>query len=481
MASNATGAAGLALPLPLRVLLIAAAGSAFFTGTRFFGGIANNFGIFEVVATLLIVSFAAYVAKGRLRVRLHAVSAVALVMDFVCALSLAWLPPVSFGLGVVHVLILLFLTAVLIVVHNLLILKASNLPAFLLVLAVCAVGVGVWILVAGLQTSDPVTASGPFRNRAHMGLHLLTILWLVMVFAAWRGRAWHERMLAVAAIPLLLYAIAGAGRRSVFLSLFIGLLFLAVALVVFGRIRRTAVVALVLAAIGFLYWYYEVASEFSARALFFRQRVSLISSRIDMATTTRKESGPIDDNFLLLQREGAILAFSERPFFGIGWGGFLKSTYNATGHEMHPTPLRFLAETGLVGLIAYVGFVAALLFTALRTAARARATPQALPAVVLAVSSVALLFSWVYNRHIHERTFWFLAAVILAFEHYVNRWLAVFGRRSIGPGLGARHTPAGATRPGIPCQRALQGCQCAQEPLRLRAVREGAQGRQARH
>jgi hypothetical protein len=445
----------LALPVVLRIVLVTTVIAAFFTGTRFFGGIANNFGAFEVAGCCLLFAFCGYVLAQRSTIRFHPVAIAAIVMDCICAISIAWLPDTSVPLGVIQVLILIFLTAVLIVVHNLLIFRATNLPAFLRIVTIAAVAVGIWLAIAGSQDTEGVIAAGPFRNRAHMGLHLLTIFWLVMLFLTWAGRRARERLLAIGAVPLLLYSIAGAGRRSVYLSLFVGLGLLGAG-VLLARTRRRAPILLACGTVAaFLYWYYEVAPEFSQRARFFRERVGLVGSRLDVATASRDEVGPNEDNFLLAQREGVLLAFSDHPFLGIGWAGFLDSSYNMTRHEVHSTPLRFLAETGIVGFSVYGAFVGLLVFTALRTAHRARGTPHALVALVAAVSVLGLLLSWAYNRHIHERTFWLYAAVILALETYVDRWRAAQASQvkaslaqgsvvGLSPGAGATVRPAGS-------------------------------------
>jgi O-antigen ligase len=433
----------LLLPPSLRLLLTASVVAAFFTGTRFFGGIENNFGAFEVVGAVLIAAFGVFLLAQKIRLRMHPVIFAVIFVDIIAALSMSWLPPESVRLGVIQVLILLFLTCVLITFYNLLIVRAVNLVALLRLIAVTALVVGLWIFLQGGGEGESLEIySGPFRNRAHMGLHFLTILWMVLLLAVWPGRPALERVVALSAVPLLLYGIAGAGRRSVYLSLFVGGALLIGVAGVAGRRGRVPLLLVSLGATAFLVWYYAVAPEFSQRARFFRDRVGLIGSRIDMAAASREEVGPDEYNFLLLQREGALRAFADHPFLGIGWSGFLDSPYNPTHHEIHPTPLRFLAETGVIGLAAYGIFIGLIVITALRTAHLAKSSPYRLASLVTATAVLGLVFSWAYNRHIHERTFWIFVAIVLALENYVLHWRSANRLRSEGE-KGLRAAPRG--------------------------------------
>ncbi len=125
-------------------------------------------------------------------------------------------------------------------------------------------------------------------------------------------------------------------------------------------------------------------------------------------------------NFFEMQRVGVMTAFRDYPIFGIGWGGFYRSRYSPTGHEVHSTPLRFLAELGLVGLALYLALMWVLLVGSLRIVALLRRTVYRTPALVLAIALWSLSVSYVYNRHITERTFWLLLLFFVTFEAFAR-------------------------------------------------------------
>ncbi len=60
---------------------------------------------------------------------------------------------------------------------------------------------------------------------------------------------------------------------------------------------------------------------------------------------------------------------------------------------------------------------------------RMRASPFGGSYLALALAFWTMSISYVYNRHISERTFWLLLAVMLAQEAFARWWLA-HGRRS---------------------------------------------------
>ena len=87
------------------------------------------------------------------------------------------------------------------------------------------------------------------------------------------------------------------------------------------------------------------------------------------------ESSQGTKSFFILQREGVKQAFRNSPILGIGWGGFPKSRYSPTGHEVHSTPLRFLAELGAIGLGLYLAMMGILLGGSYRLFRAMRRTP----------------------------------------------------------------------------------------------------------
>jgi hypothetical protein len=145
----------------------------------------------------------------------------------------------------------------------------------------------------------------------------------------------------------------------------------------------------------------------------------MIGERIRLATGSAEEVAE-EDNFFLLQRQGVAMAFRDSPVLGIGWGGFPKSRFSPTGHEVHSTPLRFLAELGLVGFALYLSLLGYLLIRSVQLFLAMRASRYGPVYLSLAVALWSLSVSWVYNRHITERTFAILLVVFLAMEHFAT-------------------------------------------------------------
>jgi hypothetical protein len=172
--------------------------------------------------------------------------------------------------------------------------------------------------------------------------------------------------------------------------------------------------------VGLIYLMYRHGPEYLPQLGFFQDRVGMIDDRLGSALAI-SEDDAAEKSFFLLQREGVRHAFTTHPFLGIGWGGFAKSQYSPTGHEVHSTPLRFLAETGLVGLSLYVFFMIAVLRSVWAAYLTMRKTEYGNSYMVLAVGFTSLTVSYAYNRHVTERTFWLLMAVIFAAELFAAR------------------------------------------------------------
>ena len=149
-----------------------------------------------------------------------------------------------------------------------------------------------------------------------------------------------------------------------------------------------------------------------------------------------------------LQMEGIQAAVQAHPILGIGWGSFHKWEYNATRHEVHSTPLRFLAETGIVGLLVYSLLLLRLLIGSAMLSLQMRASPYAGSYLILAVAVWSLTASYLYNRHITERTFWLLLLVFLLLEAFAEGYKR---SQTSAPPTGDRPQPV-ADSPNSPGQ-----------------------------
>jgi hypothetical protein len=254
-----------------------------------------------------------------------------------------------------------------------------------------------------------------------MGSYMLTAFWMILIYALWPKLKPRLRLVCFVGLTLTLYAVAVAGRRSVYLSLIVGLLTLAA--VVFAANRGKKLRLLVTAAfiVLFLGGLYTVGDIVSPQTAFFKRRVGQIDDRLRQAAGLNRQD-QTTKSFFVLQREGVKMAFTESPILGIGWGGFPASRFSPTGHEVHSTPLRFLAELGLIGMTLYLTLMALLLGGSWRLYRAMRLTPYSASYLALMVAIWSMSVSYVYNRHVTERTFWVFLVVFLAADAFATRW-----------------------------------------------------------
>jgi hypothetical protein len=412
-------------PTGLRLLVGVVLVSAYFTGTKFLPELRNNFGPFEVVGALLCVVLGYLVLAQRLRLQFHWVVASVLSLDGIVILSLVKLPTRQVGWGVTQALIMIFVSAVFIGLYSFACVGIECFEGLIKVAAFTGVVVGAWLVSGEALGYEAINASGPFRNRAHMGLYMLTVFWLVLFCISWPGTKRLARIALSVGTPFVIYGVAVSGRRSVYFSLMVGLVVLFVGVVAAGRRNRAPLAVAGALSISLLVIFYNYGEALSPRAGFFRERLGMVDERVRMATTTDDEEGT-EVNFYVLQRNAVLRALGDNPVLGLGWGAFAESGYSPTMHEVHSTPLRFLAEAGAVGFALYLGFVALILATAFRSMVLSWHTPFRMAGVVACAGFWSLPLSWSYNRHIHERTFWIFLAILLAFEFVVRRWRATY-------------------------------------------------------
>lgn len=437
------------LPLWLRLLLPAVIFAAFLTETKFIPSLEHNVGIFELLGGLLVAI--CFLRPQATRPRWN--SALRLLGALLAA-AVASQINLAAGhrlFGLLQLAILAFMLLFLLAAYNLALSYRLS-PGYILRWTTWAVLiVGPWIVLQARQAEANLDAVGPFRNRAHMGSYMLTAFWLVVVYYFWPNRHRFKALLCTLAMTLTLYAVAVSGRRSVYTSLAVGLIALVASQIVTRR-RRLVLAWVAILAVGFLSAFFVYGEELLPRASFFRERVFTVDDRLRAALGVEGEQAE-EKSFIALQKEGGRRAFIAHPLLGIGWGGFAESSYSPTGHEMHSTPLRLLAETGLVGFVLYSLWMLYLLVRSSRMFLYLRATPFGPAYQVLTIALWSLSVSYLYNRHITERTCWLLLVVFLLFETvesaYSRRVAASRRLRSRVHAMPARQ-PAAAGFPATP-------------------------------
>jgi len=418
---NAQTLVGETLPLSYRIGLATLVFTAFLTQAKFIPVIRNNIGPFEVVGLLVITAF--FVSpRTRRPLALNTATQAVLAILAITVISQINIPDGRRGAGLINVAIQVFFALFLVTLFNLLRQHKVDPKTLLQWVALALLIVGPWIILAGLDTQVSVQEVGPFRNRAHMASYMLTAFWMALVYSQWPTLGSRAKLMAYSGVGMTLYAVAVSGRRSVYLSLLVGLLSLGVIFLIASHSKRWRLVVAGFFIMGVIYAMYQFGPRYLPQLEFFQDRVSMIDDRLGAALTISEDEA-IEKGFFALQREGVRNAFLAHPIVGIGWGGFAKSHYSPTGHEVHSTPMRFLAETGLIGLALYIVLMMTLALSVWRGFILMRRTAFGNAYLVLAVGFSSLLISYAYNRHVTERTFWLLMAVTFSMELFAARFL----------------------------------------------------------
>lgn len=416
---QAQPARGGRVPLVLYVILAGLAFSAFLTETKLLSFLANNVGLFEFLIVGLGLALSVYLFRNDIPIRFNWIIGILGAMAVVGLVSQLNVPSERMSLTLVQGLILFALLLFAVLTYNLFVLDPGALVFFLRCLAYGSAVIGVWVFVDQFRSGGDINATGPLRNRAHAGIYMLSAFWFVCIYLFLPKRSWMDRLLLYPALGFILYGIAVSGRRSVYIAFIIGLIALGLGLFLLrgtARIKSLVVpLLIVVVALGLYSW----GSTFIPQLRFFQARVVMVGARLETFYSAYSDLSDADvedsDDFITLQRKGGLQAFSEHPILGIGYGGFFRSEYSPTGHEMHSTPLKFLAETGLVGFLLYVALMGVLIGTSVKTFLAARGGPYQIAALMLLIAVAAGAVSWIYNRQMTDRTFWILLVCISGF------------------------------------------------------------------
>jgi hypothetical protein len=407
----------------LFLLLVAGLGfSAFFTGTTLIPSIANNIGPFEAIVLALFIILFIYFLRNRLLVQFHFTITMLFLIVVVAVLSLPNLSD-RIDWGVTQLALLVYNALLVLILFNLLIQFPQLIKNLLRFVVLGAFVAGFLVIYEGIALDATIGTGGPFRNRSHVGIYMVTAFWLILLYFYWPGVSKFERIAAIGAIFVVLYGIAVSGRRSVYLSLFVGLALLTMSFIILRGKGRFKLPISVIVAGGILLVMAQIGPRYVPQLAFFTERIALIDDRLALAVGTGDEIED-SDNFIVLQRGGMFAAVGDHPLIGIGWGGFFDSEYSPTGHEMHSTPQRFLAELGIIGFSFYVLYNIYLGVGSARLFWRSRHTQYQLPALIFMVAIWSLSISWAYNRSVTERTYWLLIILFISVERLMYAELA---------------------------------------------------------
>lgn len=112
----------------------------------------------------------------------------------------------------------------------------------------------------------------------------------------------------------------------------------------------------------------------------------------------------------------------DSPLNGVGLGRFLQTDYQIRprAYEIHSTPLQFLAETGFIGFFSYLLFMVYYLFLGIQNVLRAWRTQWRDYYAILCIAAFSLPLSYMYNRHLRERTFWLFLLLLYAGQCFLS-------------------------------------------------------------
>jgi O-antigen ligase len=276
-------------------------------------------------------------------------------------------------------------------------------------------------LVEGNRLAGPV--GGIFGNPNDLAMNMVTFLPAAMVVALSRRFSATRRGVAALASALMLATVVFTKSRGGFLGLAVALL----TLVVLGRKVRpgfgTMAVVAVLCATPFM------------PSTFWERMSSIVDDRKDKEefTGTREARWTV-------MKEG-MRTFAEFPLTGVGAGQF--QNYNPPGRkeawrETHNAPIQVAAETGVLGLAAFMFLVVSAGVGAHRTrrlieGPRRRGQPDTLAAVMSntdrtimrghTVAMTAGFLGWfvcsMFASVAYNWTFYYLLALIIASREMV--------------------------------------------------------------
>jgi len=250
-------------------------------------------------------------------------------------------------------------------------------------------------------TVDPYRIVATFRASGQVGVYCLSTFFLAVAYSSCGWLSLRKRALLWSLAATMVVLITFSSRRSAIASLVIGAAFFLI-----SRIRQPAriifyslIFFLTLSASAVLLNYNPEAKEYLLKRL----------TVLEFPEDPTGSEAFFESNF-----GSALDAFLDKPLVGIGYGAFSDSEYSEFGAEVHSTPLRILAECGLVGFIAYAAFILALLYYAFQNILLARNTRWNNFSTLLFASLLALQVSYLYNRAVRDRTFWLLVAFTIA-------------------------------------------------------------------
>ena len=309
--------------------------------------------------------------------------------------------------------ILLYLLVIYTVLENVIV-SGDDIRKILTVwlgIATVVVGIGLWDGIAGLAGLPQIIGPGSvqwrygstFRQYGQLAIYIHETFFVALAYSSLPGKSRRTNLWLTALMLGILALIPFTPRRSTYAAFAVGLTALFLVRPSLGRLLKTGLLLLLgVLLVG------AILSKSVEFEEYFQARLEILQP---------EQLG--EQIFLREQLAGALKAFSGNPVLGIGLGGFQLSRYNLRTAELHSTYLRILAETGLPGFLALLLFFAMILKLAHQNFREFKDPEWLLFSQIIFASLFGLFVSAAYNRHLRDRSFWILLAVIAS----LNRWL----------------------------------------------------------
>ena len=270
---------------------------------------------------------------------------------------------------------------------------------------------------------DPYRVIATFRRPPQLGVYALSTFFVAVAYSMLPDMSARKRMLLRLLAAAMVVLIFFSSRRSAMASLAAGMFLM----IIFnaGQLRRACVLGLLFAT-AIYGAQYLIGSDPDLNE-FFGERIKVLYSPEEIASKS----------FLKDNLNDALTAFDNHPYLGVGYGHFALSEYSSNGNEVHSTPLRVVAECGVVGSLVYGFLTLAFLYLGWRNIGQAQGTRWSAFTRVFFPGLLALQVSYMYNRALRDRTYWLIIALVVAMSRILADRRAAAPPAELEPGPGA--------------------------------------------
>lgn len=264
-----------------------------------------------------------------------------------------------------------------------------------------------WDIPTFLVPRQDYRTVATFRKTGQLGVYLLTSFWIVLASLFRIGISRKHRFALILLIFCISILFIAASRRSTFAGLLVG-----AGVMTLLNLRNAK---------HFAAWSAIVFCILFIGAVILLMHKDLLSYSQSRVSVLNPHNIEQKAPSVLVHLRRIRSAFSDSPIFGVGWGRVQYSEYSSTSKEIHSAPGQILAECGILGFLAYAFFMGMLMRIAYENAFKYRTSEWSQFSKVIFAGLFALYTSAIYNRHLRERSFWILVALIVCINSIVRQ------------------------------------------------------------